>query len=68
MSDIAILRRPQVEIKTGLSKSAIYSGMQDGSFPRPIRLGPRTVGWIDVEIDEWVQAKIDDRMVQNSKI
>ena len=63
MDNVAILRRPQVESKTGLSRSAIYAGMKDDSFPKPVKLGPRTVGWIDVEIDEWLQAKIDARQV-----
>ena len=59
-NDISILRRPQVEAKTGLSRSSIYAQMKKGHFPKPIKLGPRSVGWVDSSINAWIQAKIDD--------
>jgi predicted DNA-binding transcriptional regulator AlpA len=39
----AILRRPQVEQRTGLSRSTLYQYIKDGDFPRPVRLGLRGV-------------------------
>ncbi len=55
-----ILRRKQVEARTGLSRSTIYSRISEGSFPRPIELGGgRAVGWIESEINEWLQARIE---------
>ncbi|VVC74848.1 hypothetical protein AQUSIP_01220 [Aquicella siphonis] len=55
-----ILRRKQVEARTGLSRSTIYSRIAEGSFPRPINLGGgRAVGWIESEINEWLQARIE---------
>ena len=54
----SILRRPQVEARTGLSRSTIYSRIQDGTFPRPILLGSRAVGWLEHEIDEWLDRRI----------
>ena len=53
-----LLRRRQVEQRTGLKVSAIYEGMRDGTFPASIKLGPRSVGWIDTEIDEWIRNRI----------
>lgn len=54
-----ILRRNQVEARTGLSRSTIYARIAKGSFPRPIDLGGgRAVGWIESEINEWVQSRI----------
>ena len=52
-----ILRRPQVEEKTGLSRSTIYLYISKGQFPAPINLGPRTVGWIEAEIDAWLESR-----------
>jgi prophage regulatory protein len=54
----SILRLPQVKTRTGLSRSSIYLQVSLGTFPRPIQLGPRAVGWIDSEIAEWVQQRI----------
>jgi prophage regulatory protein len=55
---IGILRRPQVEERTGLSRSTIYARMQFGTFPRPILLGDRAVGWLEHEIDDWIDQRI----------
>lgn len=55
-----ILRRRQVEARTGLSRSTIYARIAEGAFPRPIDLGGgRAVGWIDSEINEWLQERIE---------
>ena len=48
------LRRPAVEAVTGLSRSSIYSMMDDGSFPRPIRVGKRAVAWPQSTIEAWL--------------
>ena len=55
---VGILRRPQVEARTGLSRSTIYARIQDGTFPRPILLGTRAVGWLASEIDGWLDRRI----------
>ncbi len=53
---LRILRRKQVESRTGLSRSTIYARIAEGSFPRPIDLGGgRAVGWLESEIDAWLQ-------------
>jgi len=55
-----ILRRKQVESRTGLSRSTIYARIAAGLFPRPIDLGGRAVGWLETEIDTWIKARIED--------
>lgn len=52
-----ILRRPEVERLTGLRKSSIYYLMGAGVFPKPIRLGNRTVGWRGEELADWVDSR-----------
>jgi len=47
-----ILRLPAVKRRTALSLFAA------GNFPRPIRLGPRCVGWIEAEVDDWLERRI----------
>lgn len=50
----SILRLPDVKEKTGLSRSTIYEKLQKGDFPTPVQLGPRAVGWVEAEIDDWL--------------
>jgi prophage regulatory protein len=53
-----ILRRPQVEARTGLSRSTLYQYIQDGLFPRPVSLGARAVGWLESEVTAWIAARV----------
>jgi len=55
-----ILRLPDVKERTGLSRSAIYDYIAKGAFPGSISLGPRAVGWIESEIEKWLQDRIQE--------
>ncbi len=54
----AILRLPTVRARTGLSRSTIYLRISEGTFPKPISLGARAVGWLESEIEAWVTQRI----------
>ncbi len=54
-----ILRRKEVEHRTGLSRSTIYAMMKSGEFPRPIQLSARAVGWMASDIDSWLQNRLE---------
>ena len=58
---IRLLRRPEVELLTGLSRSRIYAKMDRGTFPRPVKTGPRAVCWVESEISEWQLQRIAER-------
>lgn len=55
----AILRLPAVKARTGLSRSSIYAYIADNRFPSAIPLGARAVGWLESEIAEWLQSRVD---------
>ena len=57
-SALTILRRKQVEARTGLSRSTIYDRIKAGTFPAPISLGEKAVGWIESEVDAWLTARM----------
>ncbi|OAI13007.1 AlpA family transcriptional regulator [Methylomonas koyamae] len=54
-----ILRLPAVKARTGLSRSTIYLRMSEGGFPAPVSLGGRAVGWIEAEVDAWLNQRIE---------
>ena len=56
MSSI-IQRLPHVKERTGLGRSSIYSGVKAGSFPRPVSLGARAVGWLESDITAWIESR-----------
>ncbi len=56
-----VLRLKPTMIKTGLPRSTIYLYIKNGTFPRPIKLGERSVAWIESELDAWLQARQDLR-------
>lgn len=55
---LSILRRKQVQARTGLSRSTIYLYIKAEQFPKPVALGPRAVGWIESEVSDWIAARI----------
>ena len=56
LEDRRIVRRDEVSKLTGLARATIYKKVKEGSFPPPIRLGARSVGWRLSDIDDWLQA------------
>ncbi|SEE00461.1 transcriptional regulator, AlpA family [Burkholderia sp. WP9] len=52
-----ILRRREVQQIIGLSCSFIYASMNRGTFPAPVRLGPKSVGWRKEDVDAWLAAR-----------
>ena len=55
----AIIRRAEVESETGLSRSTIYQRIRAGTFPPPVRLGARSVGWRVADIDAFLVSPAD---------
>lgn len=56
----SIIRIDQVETLTGVPKSTLYKWMKKGTFPRPLPLGERSVGWRMEAVQNW----IDEREMQ----
>jgi prophage regulatory protein len=54
-----VLRLPTVKARTGLSRSTIYLRIAEGSFPAPVSLGGRAVGWIEAEVNGWLAKRIE---------
>jgi len=61
LEKLSILRRKQVEDRTGLSRSTIYLYIQENRFPKPINLGARAVGWVESEVEKWLTDRIEVR-------
>jgi prophage regulatory protein len=56
-----ILRLPQVVEATGETRSTIYKRIAEGEFPKPVRLGAKSVGWVEDEIAAYNEARIAKR-------
>ena len=53
-----LVRLPEVESMVGFRKSAIYSMIAAGKFPKPLRLSARMVAWPESAVLAWVQSRI----------
>lgn len=56
-----VIRRRQVEQRTGLTRSALYQLMRSGEFPEPVHISVRAVGWIEAEVDDWIRSRMEKR-------
>jgi prophage regulatory protein len=55
-----ILRFPEVKARVGLCRSHIHNLVAQGKFPAPIKLGARASGWLESEIDQFIQSRIEE--------
>lgn len=61
---LTILRRKQVETRTGLSRAGIYDRLNpkspyyDPMFPKQVSLGAGAVGWLEHEVEAWIEARV----------
>ena len=56
-STCAILRRPAVEARVGLGRSAIYAMMAKNLFPKPVKLTAKAVGWRERDVSAWLESR-----------
>ena len=65
------IRLPEVLSRTGYGRTSIYRKMEEGTFPRSVKLGgppidprvfdSRAVAWIEDEVEQWIESRIDER-------
>lgn len=55
-----LIRLTEVMNRTGYGKAWIYRLISEGCFPTQIKIGSRAVAFIESEIDDWIQATIDE--------
>ena len=65
-SKLNILKLRQVTDKAAISRSSLYAKVKQGMFPAPVKLGERASGWIEDEIDEWIEQRKLEREVGGS--
>ena len=56
-----ILRQPEVVARVGLCPMTLWRREKAGTFPRRVKLGPNSVGWLETEVDEWIKRRIAER-------
>lgn len=56
-----LLRRREVELKTGKSRAAIYADIRAGTFPVPVPIGAKSVAWLEAEVDQWIADRLAER-------
>lgn len=49
-----IIRLRTVQDRTGLSRSTIYAWIEEEKFPKQIKIGGRSTGWVEEDIDNWI--------------
>lgn len=52
-----LIRRREVERRSGLKKTAIYDAVRAGTFPPPVKLGPRASAWRETDVLAWIDSR-----------
>ena len=53
-----LMRRPEVQRTTGLSRSSLYRLIAEGRFPASIHLSEKSVAWLASEVDGWIAERV----------
>lgn len=56
-----LIKLPEVIARTGLSRSRLYEDLGAGNFPRPVKIGERSIAFVEGEVNDWIEAKISAR-------
>ena len=56
-----VLRLPDVMRRTGKRRTSLLQAIQRGQFPRPIRIGARAIGFVEAEVEDWIDTRIAER-------
>lgn len=64
----AVLRLKEVIKRTGLAKCTIYKKMSEQTFPKPIPLSTKAVGWLESDINKWFEERIQEAANDNQKV
>jgi len=56
-----MLKLPDVEAKTGLSRETIYRGGREGWFPKPVKISQAATAWVEGEIQAYLEERIAAR-------
>ena len=72
------IRLPEVLTRTGYGRTTIYRKMEDGSFPRSVKLGgppvdpeafdSRAIAWIENEVEQWIESRIEERDLESADV
>jgi len=54
-----LMRLPEVCSMTGLCRLLVYQMQAERRFPQSIKIGVRTVGWLESEVQEWLAERIE---------
>ena len=54
-----LIRLPEVLDRVPLSRTSIYARVNDGTFPKPIKLGPRAVAWLESAVEDWISNRVN---------
>ena len=52
------LRMKDIQQMTALSKSTIYRLISEGSFPKQVKIGKRTVVWVRSDVSNWMDQQL----------
>ena len=62
-----MIKLKEVQKMTSLSRSSIYAYIDKGIFPTQVKLGARSVAWLESDIQSWVESKINARNAMNDE-
>ena len=55
------LRKPETAARVGYHPEHVMRLVREGRFPRPVRIGPRSVAFVEDEVEAWMAERVEER-------
>ena len=55
-----LIRMPDAMRRTGYGRAWIYRLISQNKFPKPIKIGSRSIAFVESEVDEWINQRISE--------
>lgn len=56
----SLIRMPEVLRRIGYGKAWVYKLIALNLFPKPVKIGTRSIAFVESEIDEWINSRIEE--------
>ncbi|WGE28331.1 AlpA family transcriptional regulator [Edwardsiella tarda] len=54
----SLIRLSEVQRRTGYSKAWIYRLLKENRFPQSVKIGSRSIAFVESEVDDWINQRI----------
>ena len=61
------LRKPEAAARVGYHPEHVMRLVRQGEFPKPVRLGPKSIAFVEEEVETWMAQRVAERDAEKAQ-